>query len=683
MIPNHKNAFSLTELRRHFPLLDALWLAVLFTIAWATAGFLWRDDLFIFGDHPGQYWRMWYTLNVSWPLRHRVIDWIPYWYAGYPELQFYPLGFVIVGWLLNLITFGRISTALIYEIVVFIAYALPGFTFYYAVRHLGFDRRAAFAAGLFGLIFPAIFGGAGAPFIGMIGSRLAFGLNPLVFVWAIDVLEGRGTRYGWLATLALALALLAHPYHEIGMMLALGFYILIRRLPPIRTSTRLLALVFFATALDAFWLAPLLAHSSTEMITYIRATFDQTWRQLTDESLWPYVLFALPALIRAWREQDSRHRAILVVFLTLAIAVSAAMLSIYVILIERLRFYGLDPVRLIGEFYFPLIFLAAMGVSELGTWVSKIVEFKTLKMRTLPAGAVTLLLSAFLLIRFFQTHAYYYPKENDEPRFLSQALADYRLDELWEVLRASEGRILFTSFYTHLSARGTEPFPTTLPALTPSFTQRQIMGGTFSHWSPITALMWVGQINPPVLWGRIEEQDDRALFGTPLEELSDAQLYNYCQRFNITTIVASINDFLTRTFLDASPHFQSYYNNGFFFVYRVKGYDNTWIDPRKAIVDLTTFTDQEITFRVRAARSNASVGVKVYAYPLWRAYTDDGQSLQIMRDDLGLMRILLPRGENYSVTLRYEDGPAEQIGTLISVFSLALFLSVGVYAVRK
>ena len=68
--------------------------------------------------------------------------------------------------------------------------------------------------------------GRGAPFIGMIGSRLAFALNPLVLVWLMDVAEGRGKRYWFLAVAALASAILLHPYHEIGILLAVALYVL-------------------------------------------------------------------------------------------------------------------------------------------------------------------------------------------------------------------------------------------------------------------------------------------------------------------------------------------------------------------------------------------------------------------------------------------------------------------------
>jgi hypothetical protein len=165
--------------------------------------------------------------------------------------------------------------------------------------------------------------------------------------------------------------------------------------------------------------------------------------------------------------------------------------------------------------------------------------------------------------------------------------------------------------------------------------------------------------------------------------LADDQLATYCQRLNVTTIVASLSDYHIRTFLDASPRFQSYYNNGFFFLYRLKGFDGAWLDAHNAVVDLTALADDRIDLRVRAAQSDASATVKVYAYPLWRAYAENGRPLQITRDDLALMRIALPPGENYSVTLRYEDGAVERPSNLVSILSLVLFIGSGAIAIGR
>lgn len=664
-----------------FDIVDVLALGTLAATAWVIGGFLLRDDVFIYGDHAGHYWRLWYTLKVALPFHQRLFDWIPYWYAGYPEMQFYPPGYILLGWLLNTVSWGTLSTAWIYEIVTFVSYALPGFTFYYAIRYLGFGQRAAFAAGLFGLICPVIWGGTGAPFIGMVGSRLAFALDGLVFAWSIGFLELRGARYAWLSIAALAAGILAHPYHQIGILVAIGLYVLFRRLPLRRSSVRLGILVVAGCALDAFWVIPLFAHSSTNVLPIIRATLDQTWRYLTEETIRPYFLLALAALPRLWQEKDPARRALLCVLFTLPPLIAMVTVVDHVILIQQFRYYQLDPVRLLGEYYFAIILLAAVGISEIATWFAKIPLFS--KAPRLAAWSATLLPCAFMLSSFLPSHAFFYPRENDEPRFLTQAITDYHLDELWNVLRMSPGRVMFTSNNTRLNAKDKGDVNTTLAALTPLFTQRPLMGGTFSHWSPIAALMWSGSLQPPVLWGRVEEFDDRSLLGVPLEEFSDEDLYAFARRYNVTSLVASVNDFQTRTLLDASPHFQSYYNNGYFFVYRVEGYENAWIDGHHAAVDVVTFEDDDITLRVRAAESNASVDVKVFAYPLWRAFTDSGEELDIARDGGGLMRIALPRGENYTVTLRYEYGIVERLATLISIAGVALFLGAGAVEMVK
>ncbi len=678
----------------HPPRRFNLALGALGALALLAAGFLLRDDVFIFGDHPGHYWVMWHVIHIAIPQHARPIDWIPHWYAGYPELQFYPPGFALLGWLIHALGFGYLPTTLVYECVVFIAYALPAFTFYYALRRLHFGVFAAFIAGLFGLVFTAFFDGAVAVWIGMLGSRLAWGLNALVFVWAIDLVEGRGARFAWLAALVIAAQILAHPYHLLGMLVAVGSYVFVRRLPLMRSAARLALVVIVALALDAFWLAPLIAHASTQMIPLIRSTLDQTWHILTDAALLPYALLAALALVRAWRERDATRRAVIIALGALCGTFGVTMLGTHALLIERLRVYQLDPVRLVGEFYFPLLLLAAIGASGLTDGISRLTQIALRHLRVaapLPTlifqrgavAATAIALIVIALIPFIQSSAQIYPRANDEPRFLNQATRDYRLNELWETLRATEGRVLFTSYKTHLTARGGEPLPTTLPSLTPLFAQRQMMGGTFSAWSPIAALMSSGTLNPPALWGLSEDQDDRALFGIPLEELSDEKLFEYCARFNITTIVASVNDFRTRTFLDASPRFQSYSNNGFFFVYRVNGYASAWLDTRNAMVDLLTLDDDRIEMRVRAARADAQVTMKVAAYPLWRAHTDTGQLLPIARDPMGLMQIALPPGENYALTLRYEPGAAEHAGNVISLASVALFGVGGIILANK
>jgi len=589
---------------------DLVALGALSALAFLFAGFLLRDDVFIYGDHPGHYWLLWYTLNVAAPEQHRLITWVPYWYAGYTELQFTPPGYVLLGYALNALTAGIFSTALVYEIVAFIGYALPGFTFFYAVRHLGLGRATAFSAGVLALVFPAVFDGATGAFIGMIGSRLAFGLNALFFAWTIDALEQRGARYFFAAAFALAALVLAHPYHAIGMFIALGVYMLLRRLPILRAGMRVGAIVLVAAALDAFWLAPLFAHASGAMIPMLRATRDQTWHILTDGALMPFALLALFSLLRWRRDRAPQPRAVLAALLTLVFALPMGMQIAHIVLIEQRQFFQLDPIRLIGEYYFALIWLAALGAVELAEWCARRASqpIVATMLRACVIGGV----GAYFVFAQWQPLHNYQPRSDAEPRFLSQVEREYNLTELWEVLRENEGRVWFTAFTSGLDARGTETWFTTLTALTPLYTRREMMGGTYSHWSPTAARMWSGAPWPRVLHGLNHEQDNRALFGVPLENFSEAALLAECARYNITTLVANRHEERTRTLLDGLPSVQSYYNNGYYFVYRVTDRTSAWFDAQNATVTLVDRRDDRLVVRVDAAHAHARVQLRIH-----------------------------------------------------------------------
>lgn len=652
---------------------DLLALACLLLIAFGIAGFLLRDDLFLYGDHPGHYWVMWYTVNVSVPVHHRLIDWNPYWYAGYPELQFYPPGSVFAGLVLQLITLGRLSTVFIYEMVVFLSYCLPALTFYYALRHRGLGRTAAFAAGLLGLALPAFFDGATAVLIGMLGSRLAWAIGPLVLVWGIEWLEGRRTQYAWMTTLALAAMILAHPYHVFGILLALAIHSMVRRRRLGGMLLRLALVVGGALALDAFWIFPLFVHSSASMIPLLRSTLDQTWHLMTDTWLIPYVFLAFFAILRLRREKQKEQQVFLVTLAALFFVVPLAMLGVHVILIDRLQIYTLDPSRLVGEFYLPLVLLAGVGVDEIAARLAGWVRIGQSSRRSVRAIVLSVI-ALILVLPTAQEFQRLRPQPESEPRFLSQAQTDYRLDDLWRTLRDTPGRVWFASFQTRLAARGLEPFPTTLAALTPLFTNRSLVGGTYSHWSPIGATVSTGQPHPSVLRGLAEEMDDQALFGVPLEEMTSGRLRDLLRRLNITTIVATSEDYNARVFLDQVPFLQSYYSTGFFFVYRVQNQTSSWLEASNADVEIAEWRDNDILISVRDARPDASVSVKLFAYPMWHAATESGQVLPIEKDDWDMMRIALPPGHDYAVKLQYQDGIVEQSGSILSAASLLVLV---------
>ncbi len=210
--------------------------------------------------------------------------------------------------------------------------------------------------------------------------------------------------------------------------------------------------------------------------------------------------------------------------------------------------------------------------------------------------------------------------------------------------------------------------PSSIKAVTPFFTGREIVGGTFSHWAPVARYLWTGDINTPTLWGRVEEQDDRALVGVPWDEMTDEFLFNLCRRMNVTLLVTTRDDVRARAFLDAASHFDLAWADSSFFLYNVEGYQPTWADAYGANVEVTRYQRNAIDLRVTDALPTAILHVKVAEYPSWRANVG-GQLLRITRDDMGLVRIVPPAGDSI-ITLRYRPGLAERLGLSISLLSV-------------
>jgi hypothetical protein len=265
--------------------------------------------------------------------------------------------------------------------------------------------------------------------------------------------------------------------------------------------------------------------------------------------------------------------------------------------------------------------------------------------------------------------------QRDPARFLSEARRTFPLDATWEALQGAEGRVLFTSSYLYLG-----DLPTALKAATPYFTGRTILGGTFSHWSPVARVLWVGTPVVAVLPGQVELNDDLALAGRSWGEWTDADFYELCSRLNATTVAATWDDINARTFLDAAPHFQSFYSNDLFVLYRVLNPAPALVEAEGASVTLYRAAPSALDLRVAEAVAGASLHVKITDYPLWRVQAA-GQELAHAADGLGLMRVLLPPG-SYDVALRYRPGTAERVGAWISLAAAVAFLAILIVSFR-
>src|SRR5262245_37875490 len=99
------------------------WLVLLaYGIAFAAASL--GRSLLVFDDHPGQLYRLWHVVTYG----PAPWAWNPGWWAGYPEMQFYPPGAAYIGALLHAILLGAGSLAFVYQLLLWIVYLAPGLT---------------------------------------------------------------------------------------------------------------------------------------------------------------------------------------------------------------------------------------------------------------------------------------------------------------------------------------------------------------------------------------------------------------------------------------------------------------------------------------------------------------------------------------------------------------------------
>jgi hypothetical protein len=635
-------------------------LALLVAISLVTCGFLLRNDLFLYGDHPGQFMRLWYPLRVS----GRLLGWNPLWYAGYPELQFYPPGFVLLGWALDVLTLRHLPAVALYQLLVFLAYLLPGITVYALIVTVSGSRFAALVCGVLALLFAELWGGATSVFVGLVAERLAFGLAPLVLLAGWKALHAARPLIWWLATgLALAATVLMHPFHALAPVLFLTFAALL--LPRRWANLRDLALAtFMSLGLVAFWLLPLMAHNSYAA-PMLRANLAQTLDWLFKPSVRSYLWAGLliPFALLAVRR---RAFAAFVgsAWATILVLVALVLLD-HLVLIDRLGFYVLDPVRFLAEVYLFLVLLAGLGLAYLPLWA-------THTRWRLPGRVLGGLALAASLVWLGQPWLSLVRSQGGSGEMLSQARQRFPLDAAQQALQPGEGRVLFTSYYLNLGE-----IPTSLKAMTPYFTGRPIVGGTFSHWSPVARALWVGRTDVDLLPDRVELTDDVSLGGRAWAEWTDTAFFDLCHRLYVTTIATTWDDWNARTFLDAAPHFQSYYSDDLFVLYRVLDPAPGLVEADHATASLVEAGPTALRVHVADAAPGAVLHLRITDYPLWQVAVGEG-TLPHYPDDLGLMTVPLPPG-TYDLSLRYRPGFAERLGAWISLGTALLALAVLAY----
>lgn len=669
--------------------IDAGILLLLAIVAWSISHQYLGDSLFVWGDHPGQFMRFWYPLAHAIPQSGHwlwgITSWNPTWYAGYPELQFYPPGTTLLGITLYYLTLGQLSPEQVYNLIPAIALCLPLFSCYAFLRitlaPLGrlSSSLGGIVAGLLAVAFKPMWGGNDAVIIGLMGERLAFAFAPLILLAGWWLVEKPSAKSLAMASLLLAFLLLLHPFHAPALVLAVTLYALIRlfwqsqriqlpRLSQFGSVVLWLAgWLLLSVGLVTWWVVPLLAHYTPYAAALLRATPEQvvSW---FDASYVEWLRLAAVAALPLLAHRHLRVRSTVGVLALLIPLIIAGILFNDRVLFARLDITVLDPIRFIAEYYLAHILLVGCAVAAVTSpflWRLPWLALVCLSLLLLPASKIIPDARKDLSARVSVPPAFHLNGMLQHPAF----------NGYWEALRndPASGRIFFVDNYVFLDASDGTVTPTTVNSITPYLTGREIIGGTFSHWSPVARWLWVGDSRAELLPAQVEGGGAKLVFGKPWQEIPADELAANLQRLNVGTVVVAVNDEEARQHLDASPHFTYYWGNEYFNMYHLIATEEGWLTANGATAHLVERTPLQWLIGVAESAANATLTLKMAHYPLWHAQAN-GQELPIQADAFGLQTIKLPPGGPYTLEATYEEGIPEWSGLFLSILSLLIVL---------
>lgn len=659
----------------------------LLVIAWMITRQYLGDTLFVWGDHPGQFMRFWYPLARAMPQSGHwlwgILSWNPTWYAGYPEIQFYPPGTTLLGIALHYLTLGQLTPEQVYNLIPALAFCLPLFTCYAFLRitlsPLGQlpSALAGITAGLLAISLKPMWGGIDGVKIGLMGERLAFGFAPLVLLFGWWLVEKPNTRRLVGAAILLAYLLLLHPFHAPASVVAVTLYAILRQLYHLRdgaseqfarlgTQARWLASwLALSVALVAWWMLPLLAHYKPYAAALLRATPDQviSWFDAGRiEWLWLAALMALLLLAQSHPRVESTVGVLAI----LAPLIVGGIIFNDRVLVARLNITFLDPIRFIAEYYLALILLVGCAV---GAATSRFL-WRIPWLATICAVTVIVTLRPYVTLAWNDLQTIIEVPPTSTRAGLLQHPA---FDGYWDALAAdpTTGRIFFVPYYLFLTDDEGIVTPTTLNSMTPYLIGREIIGGTFSHWSPVARWLWVGNPNADLLPAQVESGDEQEVFGQPWQEISEEELTANLRSLNVTTVVAGIDDQAALARLESSSYFTLYWRNDYFSIYHLTNTDREWIEAEGATTHLIERAPLRWVVEVEESAGNATLLLKMAHYPLWRARVD-GQTVPITASPDGLQEVQLPAGGPYTLEVIYQEGLPEWVGLIITLGSLFL-----------
>jgi hypothetical protein len=598
-------------------------------------------ELLVFDDHPGQLVRLWHVLNFG----PAPWAWNPGWWAGYPELQFYPPLFSYLGALVPAVSAGLVTAPVAYQAMLWLTYLAPGVTVFALLARVLGSGWAALPGAFLALTLTGDFGSGveGGVHIGMAPARLGWSLLPLLMLALLPWMEGR-RRLPWMAVPLLAAITLMHPSHlPAAVVLTVLAAVLGAGAPGARMRGAAVTLALGA-GLTAFWTAPLLAR-----LAHTRAL---AWREVTVDSLLATpvthpLLGALALLaLAAWLTRTVAARVAAVwPWAMLAVVLADALL------VEPLGVRSLPADRVLDSTWLAFVIAGAIGL-EAVTW--------RLKLRGV-VGAAAVVAMLAVAGGWFHTLDLW-PRPGVWPAY-GATERGLRLGELWTAVQAAPpGRVLFVRSAVPL-VYGTQWWRphTHVTALTPVTGGRDIINGTFTHPSPVAALLYRGSAGPGAITTLVEQLDGQSLFGRRLADLDAATFNRYADRLGVSLVVALDEDTGRLRMLDDNADFARRPSIGPF-----------RLSARTRALSLARMVSP--THWTMDTRAAGWTPTGLAYYPLWHA-TRGSQPLQTRRGEMADLEVMAD-GAPGMIELRYRPGAAEYTGVAITAAALLTWLFV-------
>jgi hypothetical protein len=601
-----------------------------------------------FDDHPGQLYRLWHVVRqgpAPW-------TWNWGWWTGYPELQFYPPGFAYAGALVHVASLGLVTVEGAYLMLLWLAYLAPGVTAWIALRRAIGEGWLALPGAFVVLtlsLWPALASGVeGGVHVGMAPARLGWALLPLLAAVLAPWSAGAGAFPIRTGVPLVAGLVLVHPAH---LPAAVALVALAAVAAPGRARRpQALAALGVAALVTAFWSLPLVVR-----LEHTRAL---AWGPLTVDGLTdtlrthPFVLVLAVLALAALRLARSAPERVL----ARAPWVVAGLVVLDAVALEPNGLAWLPAARITDGFWLALALAAGVAAGR---------TLHRLARRHPLASPVAALLGVVVAVALSLTgrdtltlwpRAHAWPTQAATERGL-------RLPALWSALReAPEGRVLFVRSGVPL-VYGPEWWRphSHITALTPLAAGRAIVNGTFTHPSPVAALVYRGDAGPEPIRQLVERLDGQSLFGQSLETLDAATFNAHARALAVSTVVALDEDL---------PHLPSLVDNPSFPSRRSEPPFVIW---RGAAAPLPGAAGGGRWRLGLEATTEGWTSARFAYYPLWRA-SAGGHALPTRRGSRADLEVRLPPGPAI-IELDYGAGTVERLGVALGTVGLLLWLT--------